>query len=150
MSFSVNRVMLLGTLGRDPEVRRVPDGKAVANLSVATSQEWKDKDTGEKKSKTEWHRVVAWGGYATFAEKLHKGSKVYIEGSLATRKWQDQQGQDKYSTDIVVQGMGSVLIGLDGKNGQSNDNDSQEELPRTQARAPKPSVSEDMDDSIPF
>jgi len=149
MSFSVNRATLLGTLGRDPEIRSLQNGNSVANLSVATEQSWKDKE-GVWQKKTEWHRVVAWGGFTKITDKLHKGSKVYVEGSLTTRKYVDQGGVEKYSTDIVVQGMGSVLIGLDGKNGQSNANDSQEELPRTQARAPKPSVSEDMDDSIPF
>jgi single-strand DNA-binding protein len=112
----VNKVIVLGNLGKDPEVRFLPNGGAVANLTVATSESWKDKQTGEQKEKTEWHRVAIFGKLAEIAgEYLKKGSKVYLEGSLATRKWQNQQGQDQYTTEIVVQGFNGVMQMLDGK-----------------------------------
>lgn len=115
MAGSVNRVTLLGNLGKDPEVRNAGGGK-VANLSVATSESWKDKSSGEKKERVEWHRVVIWGPLAEVAEKyLRKGSKVYLSGSLQTRKWTDQSGAEKYSTEIVLQGYGAELVMLDGK-----------------------------------
>ncbi|HDA7950775.1 TPA: single-stranded DNA-binding protein, partial [Staphylococcus aureus] len=115
MAGSVNKVLLIGNLGSDPEVRRTQDGKPVVNLSVATSETWKDKASGERKEKTEWHRVVIWNeGLCSVAEKyLQKGSKVYIEGALQTRKWQDKDGQDKYSTEVVLNGYGGVLTMLD-------------------------------------
>mgnify|MGYP000022800232 CR=1 FL=1 len=117
----VNKVIILGNLGKDPEVRFMPSGGAVANLTVATSDSWKDKQTGEQKEKTEWHRVAIFGKLAEIAgEYLKKGSKVYLEGSLQTRKWQNQQGQDQYSTEVVVQGFNGVMQMLDGKpSGQS-------------------------------
>lgn len=112
----VNKVIILGNLGKDPEVRFMPNGGAVANMTIATSESWKDKQTGEAKEKTEWHRVVMFGKLAEIAgEYLKKGSKVYIEGSLQTRKWQNQQGQDQYTTEIVVQGFGGVMQMLDLK-----------------------------------
>ena len=112
----VNKVIILGNLGKDPEVRFMPNGGAVANMTIATSESWKDKQTGETKEKTEWHRVVMFGKLAEIAgEYLKKGSKVYIEGSLQTRKWQNQQGQDQYTTEIVVQGFGGVMQMLDLK-----------------------------------
>jgi len=112
----VNKVILLGNLGQDPEVRFMPSGGAVANLTVATSESWKDKQTGEQKEKTEWHKVAIFGKLAEIAgEYLNKGSKVYLEGSLQTRKWQNQQGQDQYTTEIVVQGFNGVMQMLDGK-----------------------------------
>jgi single-strand DNA-binding protein len=115
----VNKVIILGNLGKDPEVRFMPNGGAVANLTVATSDSWKDKQSGEQKEKTEWHRVVMFGKLAEIAgEYLKKGSKVYIEGSLQTKKWTNQQGQDQYSTDIVVQGFNGVMQMLDGKSSQ--------------------------------
>jgi len=115
----VNKVIILGNLGKDPEVRFMPNGGAVANLAVATSDSWKDKQSGEQKEKTEWHRVVMFGKLAEIAgEYLKKGSKVYLEGSLQTRKWTNQQGQDQYSTDIVVQGFNGVMQMLDGKSSQ--------------------------------
>ena len=115
----VNKVIILGNLGKDPEVRFMPNGGAVANLAVATSDSWKDKQSGEQKEKTEWHRVVMFGKLAEIAgEYLKKGSKVYIEGSLQTKKWTNQQGQDQYSTDIVVQGFNGVMQMLDGKSSQ--------------------------------
>lgn len=112
----VNKVIILGRLGKDPEVRFMPNGGAVANLAVATSEKWKDKQTGEQKEKTEWHRVVMFGKLAEIAgEYLKKGSNVYLEGQLQTRKWQNQQGQDQYTTEIVLQGFNGVMQMLDGK-----------------------------------
>jgi single-strand DNA-binding protein len=117
MAGSVNKVILVGNLGNDPEVRNLPNGGKVVNLSVATSESWKDRNTGERREKTEWHRVVIFSeGLTRVAESyLRKGSKVYIEGQLQTRKWQDQSGQDKYSTEIVLQGFNSNLTLLDGR-----------------------------------
>ncbi|WP_274620745.1 single-stranded DNA-binding protein [Colwellia maritima] len=116
MSNGINKVILVGNLGKDPEVRFMPNGGAVANITVATSDAWKDKQTGEQKEKTEWHRVVMFGKLAEIAgEFLKKGSKVYLEGALQTRKWQNQQGQDQYTTEIVLQGFNGVMQMLDGK-----------------------------------
>jgi single-strand DNA-binding protein len=119
MAGSVNKVILVGNLGRDPESRAFQNGGKVVNLRIATSESWKDKNSGERKEKTEWHSVAIFNeGLANVAERfLRKGSKVYIEGALQTRKWQDQQGNDKYSTEIVLQGFNSVLTMLDGPNG---------------------------------
>jgi len=119
MAGSVNKVILVGNLGRDPESRSFQNGGKVVNLRIATSESWKDKNSGERKEKTEWHSVAIFNeGLANVAERfLRKGSKVYIEGSLQTRKWQDQQGNDKYSTEIVLQGFNSVLTMLDGPQG---------------------------------
>jgi single-strand DNA-binding protein len=119
MAGSVNKVILVGNLGRDPESRSFQNGGKVVNLRIATSDTWKDRNTGERKEKTEWHSVAIFNeGLANVAEKyLRKGSKVYIEGALQTRKWQDAQGQDKYSTEIVLQGFNSVLTMLDGAPG---------------------------------
>lgn len=118
MAGSVNKVILIGNLGRDPEVRTMQNGGKVANLSIATSDTWRDKATGERKEKTEWHRVVIFGNLAEIAEKyLKKGSKVYVCGSLQTRKWQDKDGQDRYSTEVVIQGFGGELTMLDGRSG---------------------------------
>jgi len=112
----VNKVIILGNLGKDPEVRFMPNGGAVANLTVATSDSWKDKQTGEQKERTEWHRVAIFGKLAEIAgEYLKKGSKVYLEGQLQTRKWQNQQGQDQYTTEVVVQGFNGVMQMLDSK-----------------------------------
>jgi single-strand DNA-binding protein len=114
----VNKVIILGNLGKDPEVRFMPNGGGVANLTIATSETWKDKQTGEQKEKTEWHRVVMFGKLAEIAgEYLKKGSKVYIEGSLQTRKWTNQQGQDQYTTEIVVQGFNGTMQMLDSRGG---------------------------------
>ncbi len=117
MAGSVNKVILVGNLGNDPEVRNLPSGGKVVNLSVATSERWKDRNTGEQREKTEWHRVVIFSeGLARVAEQyLRKGSKVYIEGQLQTRKWQDQSGQDKYSTEVVLQNFNSSMVLLDGR-----------------------------------
>src|ERR1700746_2367282 len=119
MAGSVNKVILVGNLGKDPEVRRLQNGNPVVNLSVATSESWRDKATGERKEKTEWHRVVIFSeGLAKVAEQyLKKGAKVYIEGALQTRKWTDQSGVEKYSTAVVLQGFNSNLPMLDGRGG---------------------------------
>jgi single-strand DNA-binding protein len=119
MAGSVNKVILVGNLGKDPEIRRTQDGRPIANLSVATSDTWRDKATGERKEKTEWHRVVIFNeGLCKVAEQyLKKGAKVYIEGALQTRKWTDQAGVEKYSTEVVLQGFNSVLTMLDGRGG---------------------------------
>lgn len=119
MAGSVNKVILVGNLGRDPESRSFQNGGKVVNLRIATSESWKDRNTGERKEKTEWHSVAIFNeGLANVAERfLRKGSKVYIEGQLQTRKWQDQQGNDKYSTEVVLQGFNSVLTMLDGPQG---------------------------------
>ncbi|WP_420409447.1 single-stranded DNA-binding protein [Hoeflea sp.] len=117
MAGSVNKVILVGNLGADPEIRRTQDGRPIANLSVATSESWRDKNTGERREKTEWHRVVIFNeGLCKIAENyLRKGSKVYLEGQLQTRKWTDQSGQDKYSTEVVLQGFNGNLTMLDGR-----------------------------------
>ena len=116
MARGVNKVILIGNLGNDPDVRFTPNGSAVANLSVATSESWKDRNTGQQQEKTEWHRVVIFGKLAEIAQQfLRKGSKVYLEGKLQTRKWQDQQGQDRYTTEIVVDGFSGQLQMLDGR-----------------------------------
>ena len=114
----VNKVILVGNLGKDPEVRYTPDGKAVTNITIATSESWTDKNTGQKQEKTEWHRVVFFGGLAKVAgEYLKKGSKVYIEGQLRTNKWQDQSGQDRYTTEIIVSGFNGNMQMLDSRTG---------------------------------
>ncbi|KIC11232.1 single-stranded DNA-binding protein [Leisingera sp. ANG-M1] len=117
MAGSLNKVMLIGNLGRDPEVRSFQNGGKVCNLRIATSETWKDRNTGERREKTEWHSVAIFSeGLVRVAEQfLRKGSKVYIEGQLQTRKWQDQSGQDRYSTEVVLQGFGSTLTMLDGR-----------------------------------
>jgi single-strand DNA-binding protein len=163
MSGSVNKVILVGNLGADPEIRRTQDGRPIANLRIATSETWRDKATGERREKTEWHRVVIFSeGLCRVAEQyLKKGSKVYVEGALQTRKWQDQQGQDRYSTEIVLQGFNAVLTMLDGRGGggseQSYDNagDFGSAGP-TASRERRPAMAgaggrrDDMDDEIPF
>lgn len=119
MAGSVNKVILIGNLGADPEIRRTQDGRPIANLRIATSETWRDKNTGERKEKTEWHRVVIFNeGLCKIAEQyLKKGAKVYIEGALQTRKWTDQSGVEKYSTEVVLQGFNSTLTMLDGRGG---------------------------------
>ena len=165
MAGSVNKVILVGNLGKDPEVRRMQNGNPVVNLTVATSDNWRDKATGERKEKTEWHRVVIFSeGLAKVAEQyLKKGAKVYIEGALQTRKWTDPQGVEKYSTEIVLQGFNSTLTMLDGRagggagGGESYGGDdggsfgaSSPSQPRRVANAPAGGSSRDMDDDIPF
>jgi single-strand DNA-binding protein len=159
MAGSVNKVIILGNLGKDPEIRRTQDGKPICNLTVATSETWRDKSSGERKEKTEWHRVVIFSEpLCKVAEQyLKKGSKVYIEGALQTRKWTDQAGVEKYSTEVVLQGFNSALTMLDGK--PSGGGDADEPAPisqRAQATIRKPDPistgrNADMDDdSIPF
>ncbi|WP_037307235.1 single-stranded DNA-binding protein [Ruegeria halocynthiae] len=117
MAGSVNKVILVGNLGRDPEVRSFQNGGKVCNLRIATSENWKDRNTGERRERTEWHSVAIFNeGLVRVAEQyLRKGSKIYVEGQLQTRKWQDQSGQDRYSTEVVLQGFGSTLVMLDGR-----------------------------------
>ena len=117
MAGSVNKVILIGNLGADPEIRRTQDGRPIANLRIATSESWRDKNTGERKEKTEWHTVVIFNeGLCKVAEQyLKKGSTVYVEGQLQTRKWQDQSGQDRYSTEVVLQGFNGNLTMLGGR-----------------------------------
>ena len=119
MAGSVNKVILVGNLGRDPEVRSFPNGGKVCNLRIATSENWRDKQSGERKEKTEWHSVAIFSdGLVKVAEQyLKKGSKVYIEGALETRKWQDQSGADRYTTEVVLRNFGSTLVMLDGREG---------------------------------
>ena len=119
MAGSVNKVILIGNLGRDPEIKQLPSGSSIANLSIATSESWRDKASGERKEKTEWHRVVVFNeGLVRIVEQyLKKGSKVYIEGALETRKWQDQSGADRYTTEVVLRNFGSTLVMLDGREG---------------------------------
>ena len=159
MAGSVNKVILIGNLGKDPEIRRTQDGRPIANLSVATSESWRDKATGERKEKTEWHRVVIFNeGLCRIAEQyLKKGSKVYLEGSLQTRKWQDQSGQDKYSTEVVLQGFNSQLTMLDSRRDGGGGADVSEESFGSQGATParKPAMAGagqrgDKDDEIPF
>ncbi|MFP4239235.1 single-stranded DNA-binding protein [Rhodosalinus sp.] len=123
MAGSVNKVILIGNLGRDPEVRTFQDGGKLCNLRIATSETWKDRNTGERRERTEWHSIVLRGeGLVRVAEQyLRKGSKVYIEGQLQTRKWQDQSGQDRYSTEVVVSGPNSTLTMLDSRGGGGGD-----------------------------
>ncbi len=117
MAGSVNKVILVGNLGRDPEVRQTQDGRSIVNLSVATSDNWKDKNTGERRERTEWHRVVIFSeGLARVAEQyLKKGAKVYLEGALQTRKWTDKDGHERYTTEVVLQNFNSALVMLDGR-----------------------------------
>ena len=151
MARGVNRVILVGNLGQDPEIRYMPNGNAVANISVATSETWKDKQTGESKDKTEWHRVVIFGKLAEIAgEYLKKGSQVYIEGQLQTRKWQDQSGIDHYTTEIVVN-IGGTLQMLGSRENSADDRGHSTQntlLGKTNQNAPAPPM--DLDDGIPF
>src|ERR1700681_2573996 len=164
MAGSVNKVILIGNLGADPEIRRTQDGRPIANLRVATSESWRDKATGERKEKTEGHRGGFFSGplCRVVEQYLKKGSKVYLEGSLQTRKWQDQAGQDRYSTEVVLQGFNSVLTMLDraggGSGGGSDQADSSNDFGSSGPTAPRekqPAMAGggaggDMDDEIPF
>ena len=147
MAGSVNKVILVGNLGKDPEVRRLTSGDPVVNLSIATSESWRDKASGEKKEKTEWHRVVIFNkNLADVAEKyLKKGAKVYIEGQLQTRKWTDKDGAEKYSTEVVLQNFRGELTMLDGKNGGEGGGAS-----RSAGEAPASFQRDELDDEIPF
>ncbi len=143
MARGVNKVILIGNLGKDPEVRYMPSGSAVANVTIATSEQWKDKQSGERQERTEWHNVVFFNRLAEIAgEYLKKGSKVYIEGSLRTRKWQDKNsGQDRYTTEIVANDMQM----LDGRGGAGDGGQQRQSPPREEAMA-----EPDLDDDIPF
>ena len=170
----INKVILVGNLGQDPEVRYMPNGNAVANFSVATSESWKDKQTGENRDKTEWHRIVVFGKLAEITgEYIKKGTLVYIEGQLQTRKWQDQSGQDRYTTEVVINPIGGTLQILGSRSGgdaytegskswgQSANNTSSapampsaqrssspNQTPASQPTMPEPPM--DFDDDIPF
>jgi len=156
---SVNKVILIGNLGRDPETRYTADGAAITNITIATSDRWKDKASGEMKESTEWHKVAFFGRLAEIAgEYLKKGRPVYVEGRLRTRKWQDKEGQDRYTTEIVAENM-QMLGSREGMGGGAPDFDAGSDEPRAAARAPaskpaaaaKPASSmADMDDDIPF
>ena len=151
MAGSVNKVILVGNLGKDPEVRRMTSGEPVVNLSVATSESWRDKASGERKEKTEWHRVVIFNkNLAEVAEKyLRKGSKVYVEGQLQTRKWTDKDGAEKYSTEVVLQNFRGELTMLDGRNG-GGEGASAGGGARGASEAPASFQRDEMDDEIPF
>jgi single-strand DNA-binding protein len=167
MAGSVNKVILIGNLGKDPEIRRTQDGRPIANLRVATTESWRDKTSGERREKTEWHAVVIFNeGLCRVAEQyLKKGAKVYIEGALQTRKWQGQDGQDKYSTEVVLQGFNSVLTMLDSRGagsgmpaGMQEDDQAGYSSPpsgngsakRGGSAAPKGGFDKAVDDEIPF
>ncbi len=149
MAGSVNKVILVGNLGADPEVRHTQDGRPIVNLRLATSESWRDKSSGEKREKTEWHRVVIFSeGLAKVAEQyLHKGSKVYIEGQLQTRKWQDQSGQDRYSTEVVLSGFNGTMTMLDSRSGGQSDNAG---FSGGSTGGGNDFAAEDMNDEIPF
>ncbi|KYG99488.1 single-stranded DNA-binding protein [Bradyrhizobium sp. DOA1] len=166
MAGSVNKVILVGNLGKDPEIRRTQDGRPIANLSIATSETWRDKNSGERKEKTEWHRVVIFSEplCKIVEQYLKKGAKVYIEGALQTRKYTDQSGVEKYSTEVVLQGFNSTLTMLDGRGGggggggsfgdeQGGDFGSSgpvSSAPRRPVAAGGGGRNSDMDDDIPF
>ncbi len=160
MSGSVNKVILIGNLGADPEIRRTQDGRPVANLRVATSETWRDKATGERRERTEWHRVVIFNeGLCRIAEQyLRKGSKVYLEGQLQTRKWEDQQGQERYTTEVVLQGFNCALTMLDGRAGsgdQAADYGRSGDFGRSgplqqEGGERKTDFARELDDEIPF
>ncbi len=154
----INKVILIGNLGKDPEVKYMPSGDAVANITLATSETWSDKSSGEKKEKTEWHRVVFFGKLAEIVgQYLKKGSKVYVEGQLQTRKWQGQDGQDRYTTEVVVRGFNGTMQMLDGRSGgEGSFAPAQQSAPAQPAAArpaaqPAPAMVDDgFDDDIPF
>jgi single-strand DNA-binding protein len=158
MAGSVNKVILIGNLGADPEVRRTQDGRPIVNLRVATTDSWRDKNTGERREKTEWHRVVIFSeGLAKVAEQyLRKGSKVYLEGQLQTRKWEDQSGQERYTTEVVLQGFNSALTMLDGRSVGGDFSEAGSDFGQTSPMggnrqpARQGSMAEEIDDEIPF
>jgi len=158
MAGSVNKVILVGNLGADPEVRTLPSGNKVVNLRIATSENWRDKNTGERQERTEWHRVVIFSeGLTRVAEQyLRKGSKVYIEGQLQTRKWQDQSGAERFSTEVVLQGFNANLTMLDGRNEGGGESVGFSGPPAARSEGRRPSAAPafesggGMDDDIPF
>lgn len=154
MSGSVNKVILVGNLGKDPDIRTTQDGNKIVSFSVATTESWRDKNTGEQKGSTQWHNVVIFSpGIAGIAEQyLKKGAKVYIEGALQTRKWQDQNGQERYTTEVVLKGFNSSLTMLGGKGSSSEYEQYSQDAPQsemTQTQAPAGGAS-NIDDEIPF
>lgn len=151
MARGINKVILIGNLGNDPDIRYTASGAAVANISLATAESWRDKDSGEQQERTEWHRIVFFGRLAEIAgEYLRKGSQIYVEGRLQTRKWQDKEGNDKYTTEIV----GNEMQMLGGRGGSSNNyNDNAPSQKPASKPAPQPATSgasDDFDDDIPF
>jgi single-strand DNA-binding protein len=161
MAGSINKVILVGNLGRDPEIRTTQDGKEIANLTLATSESWRDRNTGERREKTEWHRIVVFndGLIGVIKNYLHKGSKIYVEGSLQTRKWTDQAGVEKYSTEVVLQGYGSALTMLDNRAAGAGDSVGgpsgssagySQSGPASQPAQQKNRIPADLDDEIPF
>lgn len=165
MAGSVNKVILIGNLGADPEIKRTQDGRPIANLRIATSESWRDKNTGERRERTEWHRVVVFSeGLCKIIEQyVKKGSKVYIEGALQTRKWQDQSGADRYSTEVVIQGFNGSLTMLDGRssggqvggdnqygNQDNSQQDNSQQDNRGYSQGGTAPMAGDIDDEIPF
>ena len=164
MAGSVNKVILIGNLGKDPEIKSFQNGGKIANFSIATSESWKDRMTGEKKERTEWHNIVINGeGLVGVVESyLHKGSKVYIEGSLRTRKWQDRDGNDKYTTEVVIAGMGGKMVMLDGtgggggrqsgggSGGGGSSGGAGDGWGQNQGGGGRPPFDDDLDDDVPF
>ena len=149
MAGSLNKVLLIGRLGADTEIKQMVNGKSVARISLATSQSWKDKNTGEKKEKTEWHRVVVFneGLVNVVQQYLKKGAQVYVEGQLTTRKWKDEKsGQDRYSTEVVIQGYNSSLTMLGG----GNQNSTSSQTSKENLESTSQEISHEMDDDIPF
>ena len=151
---SLNKVQIIGNLGKDPEVRHTQDGRAIVNFSVATTENWRDKSTGERREKTEWHTVVIFNeGLAKVAEQyLKKGSSVYVEGQLQTRKWIDKNGDDRYSTEIVLQNYRGELVMLGGKNGDREERPAPRTAPRATGGTEQRSktAQKELDDEIPF
>ena len=153
MAGSLNKVMIIGNLGADPEVRTFQNGNKVCNLRIATSENWRDKNTGERREKTEWHSVSIFSeGLVKVCEQyLKKGSKVFVEGSLQTRKWQDQSGADRYSTEVVLQGFGGTLTMLDGRNNSNEEfNKSPDNFTPNSNENSLSTNTNDIDDEIPF
>ena len=147
MAGSLNKVLLIGRLGADPEIKQMVNGKSVARLSLATSQSWRDKNTGEKKEKTEWHRIVVFneGLVNVVQQYLKKGAQIYVEGQISTRKWKDEQsGQDKYSTEVIIQGYNSSLTMLGGQNNSITQNQDNQKSDDTSQ------IPDELDDDIPF
>jgi single-strand DNA-binding protein len=160
MAGSVNKVILVGNLGRDPEIRALQDGREIAHLNLATSETWKDRHTGERRERTEWHRIVIFNeGLVNICKNyLKKGAKVFIEGSLQTRKWTDQSGAERYSTEVVLQGFNAALTMLDtrrdseggGYQGSSSGGYASTGAPAGGGAAPRPAAEKELDDEIPF
>ena len=151
MARGINKVILVGNLGKDPEVRYMPNGQAVANITIATSESWKDKNTREQQEKTEWHRVVFFCLLAEIVgEYIKKGSKIYVEGKLQKRKWQDNQGQDRYTTEIIANEMQMLDSRGSGAGAASNNYSNSAPPPIEESQAPQMATAGDFDDDIPF